>query len=104
MGAVFSAPYFVLGAATGAVCECGPNKRLAFHLPRKEKCEKCRLKSLELNQRACSELAEAHNPETRLAWERARAQAAALGIARSELYPTLVAAALSGVTRSQTYQ
>jgi outer membrane protein TolC len=81
-----------------------PNKRLAFHLPRKEKCEKCRLESLELNQRACSELAEAHNPETRLAWERARAQAAALGIARSELYPTLVAAALSGVTRSQTYQ
>src|SRR6267143_3812438 len=33
-------------------------------------------------------LAEAHNPETRLAWERARSQAAALGVARSELYPT----------------
>src|SRR5215469_3935751 len=31
------------------------------------------------------DLAESHNPETRLAWERARAQAAALGIARSEL-------------------
>jgi outer membrane protein TolC len=40
-------------------------------------------------------LAEAHNPETRLAWEHARSQAAALGVARSELYPTLAAAALS---------
>jgi len=33
------------------------------------------------------DLAESHNPETRIAWERARAQAASLGIARSELYP-----------------
>ena len=41
------------------------------------------------------DLAESHNPETRLTWERARAQAAGLGIARSELYPTLAAAALS---------
>jgi outer membrane protein TolC len=49
------------------------------------------------------DLAEAHNPETRVAWERARAQAAALGVARSELYPTLAAAALSGVARSQVY-
>jgi outer membrane protein len=47
------------------------------------------------------DLAEAHNPETRVAWEDARAQAAALGIARSELYPTLSAVALSGVDRSE---
>jgi outer membrane protein len=47
------------------------------------------------------DLAESHNPETRLAWERARAQAADLGIARSELYPTLTAAALSETQRSQ---
>src|SRR5271156_5704525 len=33
------------------------------------------------------DLAEAHNPETRVAWENAIAQGAALGIARSELYP-----------------
>jgi outer membrane protein len=46
------------------------------------------------------DLAEAHNPETRVAWENARAQAAALGISRSELYPTLSAVALSGVDRS----
>src|SRR6266850_8136589 len=31
------------------------------------------------------DLAEAHNPATRAAWERARSQAADLGIARSEL-------------------
>jgi outer membrane protein len=49
------------------------------------------------------DLAETHNPQTRVAWERARAQAATLGIARSELYPTLAAAALSGVARSQAY-
>ncbi len=47
------------------------------------------------------DLAEAHNPETRVAWENARAQAAALGIARSELYPTLTAVALSGVDRGE---
>jgi outer membrane protein len=46
------------------------------------------------------DLAETHNPETRVAWENARAQAAALGISRSELYPTLTAVALSGVDRS----
>src|ERR1700741_2714278 len=49
------------------------------------------------------DLAETHNPQTRVAWERARAQAATLGIARSELYPTLAAAALSGVARFQAY-
>ncbi|HTC33587.1 MAG TPA: TolC family protein [Bryobacteraceae bacterium] len=47
------------------------------------------------------DLAEAHNPETRVAWENARAQAAGLGIARSELYPALSAAALSGVDREE---
>ena len=47
------------------------------------------------------DLAEAHNPETRVAWETACAQAAALGIARSELYPTLSAVALAGVDREE---
>ena len=45
------------------------------------------------------DLAEAHNPETRVGWENALAQAAALGIAHSELYPTVSAVALSGVDR-----
>jgi outer membrane protein len=47
------------------------------------------------------DLAEAHNPETKAAWERARAQAAALGLARSELFPTVAAVALVGVDRSE---
>jgi len=47
------------------------------------------------------DLAKAHNPETRLAREGARAQAAALGIARSELFPTLAAVALAGLDRSE---
>ncbi len=47
------------------------------------------------------DLAEAHNPETRVAWESALAQGAALGIARSELYPTVSAVALSGVDRAE---
>jgi len=45
------------------------------------------------------DFAETHNPETHLGWERARAQAAGLGIARGELYPTLAAAALSQTRR-----
>jgi outer membrane protein len=45
------------------------------------------------------DLAEAHNPDTRVAWERARAQVAASGVARSELYPTLAAAAISQTSR-----
>ena len=49
------------------------------------------------------DLAESHNPETRVAWERARAQAAAWGVTRSELYPTVAAAALAGVDRDQAY-
>ena len=47
------------------------------------------------------DLAEANNPETRVAWEGARAQAAALGIARGELFPTLAAVALAGVERQE---
>jgi outer membrane protein TolC len=47
------------------------------------------------------DLAETQNPGTRVAWERARTQAAALGIARSELYPALAAAVLSQTQRSE---
>lgn len=49
------------------------------------------------------DLAETHNPDTRLAWAHARSQAAALGIARSELYPTLAAAALSQTSRDEAF-
>jgi outer membrane protein len=49
------------------------------------------------------DLAETHNPETRFAWERARAQAATLGLARSELYPALTATALAQLTRDDEF-
>jgi outer membrane protein len=49
------------------------------------------------------DLAESHNPETRAAWERARAQVAAWGVARSELYPTVAAVALAEANRTQAY-
>jgi outer membrane protein len=49
------------------------------------------------------DLAEAHNPATRVSWERARARAAALGVSRSELYPTLAAAALSQTNRDEVF-
>src|SRR5215468_1407613 len=45
--------------------------------------------------------AEAHNPQTRAAWENARAQASAVGIAHSELYPQLAAIALAAVNRAE---
>ena len=48
------------------------------------------------------DLAEAHNPQTRIAWEAARGELAALGVARSELYPTLAAIALSQTNRMET--
>jgi outer membrane protein TolC len=49
------------------------------------------------------DLGETQNPETRLAWERARAEAAALGVARSELYPTLAATALAEINSGDTF-
>ena len=39
------------------------------------------------------DIAESNNPDTRAAWQQIKARAAALGVARSELYPTLVATA-----------
>lgn len=41
------------------------------------------------------DLAEEHNPETRAAWEAAKQQAGALKVARSDLFPTLGAAAMA---------
>jgi outer membrane protein TolC len=44
-------------------------------------------------------IGEANNPETRVAWQNAKARAADVGIAKSTLYPTLSAAALATSTR-----
>jgi outer membrane protein len=48
-------------------------------------------------------IAEQNNPQTRVAWENARARAADLGISKSTLYPTLAAAALAGSTRNDIF-
>jgi outer membrane protein len=45
------------------------------------------------------DLAQQHNPETRGAWQEAKSKAAALGIARSTLYPTMSAVALAVTLR-----
>jgi outer membrane protein len=48
------------------------------------------------------DLAEQHNPETRVAWQEAKARAASLGIARSALYPTIAAVVLGATIREAT--
>lgn len=48
------------------------------------------------------DLAEEHNPETRIAWETAKAKADSLGIARSALYPTMAAVASAVTLRTAT--
>lgn len=48
------------------------------------------------------DLSESHNPETRVAWEEAKARAASLGIARAALFPTLAAVVLGETARTAT--
>jgi outer membrane protein len=48
------------------------------------------------------DLAQQHNPETRVAWQQAKARAAALGIARSAWFPTIAAVALAQTARVAT--
>ena len=48
-------------------------------------------------------IAEENNPETRVAWESAKARAAEVGIARAELYPTVAAAALAQSSRGMLF-
>ena len=47
------------------------------------------------------DLAQEANPQTRVAWEQARAQAARLGVADSEWYPSLVFMASGGYSRDE---
>jgi outer membrane protein len=46
------------------------------------------------------DLAEGHNPETRLAWQNAKAEAATVGVAKAELFPTVAAVALAETSRT----
>ena len=46
------------------------------------------------------DIAQRSNPETRVAWERARMAAAAVGLTESAYYPDIVAAAVGGYDRA----
>src|SRR6266480_4655746 len=46
------------------------------------------------------DVAQRNNPETRVAWERARQAAAAVGLSESAYYPFLVASAAAGYDRA----
>src|ERR1700732_4571694 len=46
------------------------------------------------------DIAERNNPETRVAWERARQAAAAVGLSESAYYPFLAASAVAGYDRA----
>ena len=48
------------------------------------------------------DLAQSHNPETRVAWEAAKSRAASLGIARAAWYPTMTAVVLAETARTAT--
>jgi outer membrane protein len=48
------------------------------------------------------DLAQQHNPETRVVWEQAKARAESLGVARSALFPTVAAIALATTIREAT--
>ena len=47
------------------------------------------------------DFAQAHNPETRAAWESAKQRAAQLGVSRAALFPTLAVAAVAQQTRDR---
>jgi outer membrane protein TolC len=49
------------------------------------------------------DLAERNNPETRVAWENAKARAADLGVSKASLYPTLAALALADTSRGELF-
>ena len=49
------------------------------------------------------DIAEQNNPDTRVAWENAKARAAELGISKASLYPTVAALALAETNRSQIF-
>jgi outer membrane protein len=49
------------------------------------------------------DIAEHNNPDTRVAWENAKARAADLGITKSTLYPTLAAAVLASSLQAEVF-
>src|SRR5262245_7495730 len=48
-------------------------------------------------------IAQQNNPETRVAWENAKARAAEVGIAKSTLYPTMAAAVIASSFQAEVF-
>jgi outer membrane protein len=72
----------------------GPSRRVPAFVPDS-------LKSYTLPELV--DIAEQNNPETRVAWENAKARAADLGISKASLYPTLAALALAQSERTDLF-
>src|SRR5260221_10788659 len=106
---------FFLLVVTAAICRTAsgqsvpPSPDRPWHFPAERKIED-EAKALGVSRLAVDDakvyslaelvdFAERNNPETRVAWEGAKARGAALHIAQSELYPALAAVALSRVNR-----
>src|SRR6202171_2901179 len=107
--------WFVLLVVTAAICKIASGQTAprapdrCCHVPAereaREEAKALRVSRLEIDATKSYSLAELvdfaerNNPETRVAWEGAKARGAALHIAQSELYPALAAVALSQVDR-----
>ncbi len=99
------APLIAHGQQAPAVAERPwdgpPNKQLSVPLPPSPPFAPDPLKKYTLAELV--DIAERNNPETRVAWENAKARAAELGISKASLYPTLAAVALADTNRSQLF-
>jgi outer membrane protein TolC len=107
--------WFVLLVVTAAISKTAAGQNLppspdrSWHFPAEREVQE-EAKSLRFSRLAIDatksyslaelvDFAERNNPETRVAWEGAKARGAALHIAESELYPALAGVALSQVDR-----
>jgi Outer membrane efflux protein/Thiamine pyrophosphate enzyme, C-terminal TPP binding domain len=109
-----SLPHYVAvhftAAITGAGCSSISNKTLEFGSGGSVRATARSVPqpkySLDANQTytlaKLVDLAESHNPETRLAWQNAKAEAATVGVAKAALFPTVAAVALASTSQTGT--
>src|SRR5258706_13864399 len=107
--------WFALLVVTATICKIAPGQTVppspdrSWHFPAEREVRE-EAKALRVSRFAIDgtksyslaelvDFAERNNPETRVAWECAKARAAALHIAQRELYPALAGVALSQVGR-----
>src|SRR5258707_10773834 len=107
--------WFALLVVTATICKIAPGQTVppspdrSWHFPAerevREEAKTLRVSRLAIDATKSYSLAELvdfaerNNPDTRVAWEGAKARGAALHIAQSELYPALAGVALSTVGR-----